>query len=389
MNDWHKLKPLVLLGLTILCTACSLSKEETNEPPSELVEFESSIKVKQLWQQKIGDGWENLRLGLVPADDGTYVYAAAHDGQVLSINLDRGRSRWRVKTKLPLAAGPAVSGNTVVLGSSDGDVIALDATDGSELWRLNIGGEVLASPVITRGLAVVRTVNGRVKALDLKTGVERWEAEFELPRLTLRGNSPPVVSGDLVITGTDNGKVVALNANDGSTVWESILSLPSGRTDLELLADVDAAIKVIGERLFVVGYQGRVGMLSRDSGQVLWSNELSSYAGMGTDWNRLYITDSDSEVVALDQNTGSTLWRQDAMRARWLTAPTSLGRNVVVGDFEGYLHWLDGDTGNFAARTRVGKEALINSAVVAGETLLILSSDSRLVAYQVVPPKVE
>ncbi|MEM7282829.1 MAG: outer membrane protein assembly factor BamB, partial [Pseudomonadota bacterium] len=268
-------------------------------------------------------------------------------------------------------------------------VIALNARDGEELWRINVAGEVLAAPVITRGMAIIRTVNGRIKALNLSTGVERWESEFELPRLTLRGNSPPVVSGDLIISGMDNGRVVALDSNDGSRVWESILTLPSGRTDLELLADVDAAIRVIGERLFVVGYQGRIGMLSRDSGQVLWSHDLSSYAGMGADWTRLYITDSDSEVVALDQNTGSTLWRQNAMRARWLTAPTSIGRNIVVGDFEGYLHWLNGDTGDLVARTRVGKEALINPAKVAGETLLVLSSDSKLAAYQVIPPKVE
>ena len=389
MGQTPKLKHPVWLLLCALCAACSLSKEETNEPPAELVEFEPTIRVKQLWQQRIGDGWENLRLGLVPTDDGTYVYAASHDGQVQSIDLANGRSRWRTKTKLPLAAGPSVSDNTVVLGSSDGDVIALNARDGEELWRINVAGEVLAAPVITRGLAIVRTVNGRIKALNLSTGVERWESEFELPRLTLRGNSPPVVSGDLVISGMDNGRVVALDVNDGSRVWESILTLPSGRTDLELLSDVDAAIRVIGERLFVVGYQGRIGMLSRDSGQVLWSHDLSSYAGMGADWTRLYITDSDSEVVALDQNTGSTLWRQNAMRARWLTAPTSIGRNIVVGDFEGYLHWLNGDTGDLVARSRVGKEALINPAQVAGETLLVLSSDSKLVAYQVIPPKVE
>lgn len=380
-------------GLWMLAVAtllgCSFGNDETNEPPAELVDFDEKIKVRQLWSHSVGDGWENLRLGLAPAVDGTTVYAAAYGGEVLAVNLDNGRTKWKTKTKLPLAAGPTIGASTVVVGSSDGDLVALNAQDGEERWRKNVGGEVLASPIIVRGLAIVRTVNGRLQAYDLRTGEQKWSNRFELPRLSLRGNAPPIVTGDYIVAGLDNGRVVALDIESGDTIWESIVTIPRGRTDLELLADVDAAVRAIGDRLFVVGYQGRIAMLSRDSGQILWANELSSYAGMGTDFSRLYITDSDSEVVALDQGTGATLWRQESMRARWLTAPTAIGRNVVVGDFEGYLHWLDNQTGELVARTRVSKEAMINPAVVSGETLLALSSDSKLVAFRIIPPKVQ
>ena len=58
------------------------------------------------------------------------------------------------------------------------------------------------------------------------------------------------------------------------------------------------------------------------------------------------------------------------------------GRYVVVGDLEGWLHWLDSETGAFAARVRLGKEPIRARPVVEGEYLFAVDVEGSLHAYR-------
>jgi outer membrane protein assembly factor BamB len=378
----RRLRILVLAAL-IFASGCSLfgGKEEDAEPPTELTDIETTLKVKRAWDAKVGSGSERLRLGLIVATDGTNVYAASRKGKVMAFQAEDGKRIWSSDTDLPLSAGPGIGEGMLIVGSSDGDLVLLDAADGSERWRIKLSSELLATPVIVRDRIIVRSVDGLLRALSVADGSEIWAVEREVPRLTLRGNASPVVVGEYVLAGFDNGKVAAMNLQDGQTVWEISLTPPSGRTELERMVDVDADVWVVGGDVYISGFHGRTVSLALESGQILWSRDIDSYAGVGVDWNNVYVTDSDSVVVGMTRRSGTPAWRQEDLKFRTLTSPVPYGRSVVVGDFEGYLHWLDAETGAFVARTRSG-ESIVSPPVVVGETLLVLSEDGRLSAYR-------
>ena len=121
--------------------------------------------------------------------------------------------------------------------------------------------------------------------------------------------------------------------------------------------------RVSGDDIFVVGFQGRVAMLALDSGQIWWARDASSYRGFAMDDDNLYLTNSDSVVIAMQRSDGAVQWEQDAMKRRGLTAPAIDGDALVVGDFEGYLHWLDKATGEIVARQKTDGERITNAAV--------------------------
>jgi outer membrane protein assembly factor BamB len=147
------------------------------------------------------------------------------------------------------------------------------------------------------------------------------------------------------------------------------------------MVDVDATVWVVGGDVYISGFHGRTVSLALESGQILWSRDIDSYAGVGVDWNNVYVTDSDSVVVGMTRRSGTPAWRQEDLKFRTLTSPVPYGRSVVVGDFEGYLHWLDAETGSMVARTRSG-ESIVSPPIVVGETLFVLSEDGRLSAYR-------
>ncbi|MEZ5486018.1 MAG: outer membrane protein assembly factor BamB [Steroidobacteraceae bacterium] len=372
------------LAVAVLTLLAACSKEKDVEPPAELVDFKPTLRVDRAWSAKLAGGDAVLRLGLAASADGERLYAAGAGGEIAAFDLANGRVAWRIRTKAALSGGTGSGHGLVVVGSADGEVIALEQADGRERWRVPVGGELLAAPAISATVVVVRTVDGRLLGLDPATGKERWREEQQVPRLTLRGIGTPAIVGNVALSGFDNGRVLAVNVDDGEIIWDAVVTPPRGRTELERLVDIDAAVKVSGADVFVVGYQGRAAMLALDSGQVWWSREISSHRGLDFDDDAVYVSTAGGEVVALRRRTGVELWRQDAFLRRGLSAPTVVGDYVAIADFQGYVHWLERTSGTLVARTRVG-DRVSNAPVAVGDTLYVLDDKGGLAAFRTRP----
>lgn len=373
---------MAALAAATLVALAGCGKDKDTEPPAELVKLVTRRDVNRVWSQGLGGDSENLRLALRPAVDGGTVYAASHDGEVVAIDAQSGRRKWTAKTKLALSAGPEVSGDNVVLGSSDGEVILLDTASGAKRWQVSIKSEILARPLVANDLVVVRTVDGHIEGLALADGATRWAVDEQVPRLTLRGTAPPVLAGDKIIAGFDNGRVIAIDSRKGDVLWDTIVNAPHGRTELERLSDIDSPVRVAGDDVFVVGFNGRVAMLALDSGQIWWAREASSYRGFAMDDDNIYLTNSASVVMAMKRRDGTVLWEQAAMKYRGLTAPAIDGDALVVGDYQGYIHWLDKATGELLAREKSDGERISNPALTDDAGHIFVQTDSgKLVAF--------
>jgi len=374
---------LAWTAIAFLAAACS--KEDDVAPPAELVDFDPVVQVDRVWSIDTRGGDDVLRLGLRPAVRDERVFVAGHGGDVRALELATGRDIWRTSTDLELSGGPAVGEGIVAVGGSGGALVALDAESGEKRWQIMTGGEVITAPTISSGIVVARTVDGRLRGFRASDGGEAWTYEQPVPRLTLRGNGHPVVDGDMVFAGLDNGKVVALALTTGELLWSTTVAPSRGRTEIERLVDIDSPVRILGDDVFVVGYQGRVAMLARDTGQLWWGRDLSSHRGLAADGDTLYVTTSDSTVIALRRRDGTPVWSQDALLRRSLTAPTLSSDTLVVGDFEGYLHWLDAATGQMLARGKTGAGRMTNAPVAAGDLLLLETDSGEVQAWRAEP----
>ena len=377
---------VLLTAASLLLTSCSLFGDKDDEvlEPKELVKIQTKLNIKRLWSTKIGEASEFLLVGLRPVSDGNRIFVASYDGNVLALDAETGKERWKTKLDMQLSAGPAVNEGVIVVASKDGHIIVLDAATGVEEWRTYIAGETLAKPLINDDSIVVQTIDNRLRALSRFDGRQRWAIEQTAPSLTVRGAASPLLVGSLVIAGFNNGRLLAVDIRTGDIEWEAFLAIPSGRSDLDRLSDVNGAIAVVGQDIYAAGYNGSVAALASESGQRLWSREISSHVGVSADWNSVYTTRDDGEVIALSRRDGNESWRSDDLLRRDPTLPVPFHTTAVVGDFEGYLHFFSNLNGEAVARVRFGKSAITSSPIVVANRLYVQSDSGSVAAFEVV-----
>ncbi len=371
------------MGLSGCGTVKGWLAEESHElPPTELVEFTTEFTPVKLWSTDTGGGSDSDYSDIAVWLQSEMAVVVGYEGDVSAYNAATGKRLWQASLDVPVITGAGGGEGLILIGTQEGEIFALDETNGDLLWQQQLTSEVLAPPKAAKGVVVARTADGRMRGLSASDGTVLWNYQRKVPLLSLRGASAAVVADDKVIAGYANGKLVALAIQSGQVIWEKSVAVPRGRSELERLVDIDSEPVIKDGIVYAVAYHGQVAAFDLESGQKLWSRDMSSRSGLDVaESGTIYISDDADYVWALQGR--DALWRQTRLLRRKLSAPVVAGNQVVVGDFEGYVHWISRDDGRFVARTNISKSAIRSKPVVKDGIVYVLANDGELTAFKV------
>jgi outer membrane protein assembly factor BamB len=398
---------LLICLMAFTLNGCSTVKgwfgdsKKTGAEPAELKKMANAIAVKRLWSTDVGSGEGKLWLRQKPALAGNKLYVVDDSGRVRALDATSGKTLWEAKaldtkssgsrlafwrkhsTETALTSSAATGAGLVVVGGRNGEVIALDADTGAKKWSSKITSEVISAPLVADDRVIIRGGDGRVFGFDVADGSRKWVFDRALPSLSVRGNGSPVLGTGVIYVGYEDGTVVMLRIADGLQGWEQAVADPDGRTELDRAADVDGEIQVGNEAVFATSFHGQSMALSISNGRPLWTRDIGSYGGLAMNDSLLVVADKQGVVHALNRADGSGTWKQEGLQRRMLTTPVIQGNYAVVGDLEGYLHWMKLDTGELVARVRVQNAVLRGTPVISSEGVLYaLTTEGQLAAYK-------
>jgi len=389
-----KLAVLCLMALGV--TACSTTEEIDESEPAELIEMTQQFEATVLWETSIGDGADEYFSRITPIVAYDKLYTSSRAGNVAALDLETGKVTWSVDLRdntkergffegpesALISGGPIAGINKIFLGSENGKVFALDAESGNLEWQAKVTGEVLAAPAIDSGVLAVNTASGVLKAFNASDGEELWKIEQDTPSLTLRGISAPAIAAGGVFVGTPDGNLTVYIMNNGQQGWSVAVGEPTGSTEFERVIDVDSSPVIFGDRVYSISSRGNLAAIDLRSGQVVWKRQYSSHTDLLISANNIFLTDTKGHVYALDRLTGTEKWSQLTLTNRNVTGPTEVGEYIVVGDFEGYLHWLNSETGEIVSRQQVDSSGIHVKPTVNGDVIFTQARNGDLQAIK-------
>ena len=369
---------LSLLVLTGCSTLESMNPFASSGPKmAELQAINTSVETRVIWRESVG---KSDVYAFTPAVVGSSVYAASKDGMLL--RTDDGKLVWKIDVGQALSGGVAADQGMVVVGSPKGDVLAFASSDGKPLWKAKATSEILSPPVLGEGLVVVRSGDNRLAAYDALDGKRKWIYQRPTPALSLRVTAPPIIDGKLVFAGFPGGKLIAVSTANGAAMWDGTVALPKGSTELDRVADITSSPVISGRTICAVAFQGRVACFDLGNGNLIWARDMSSSVGLAIDARHLYVTDDRGSVHALDMASGASIWKQDKLSLRRVTAPVARRGLVAVADVQGVVHFLSREDGSFVSRLMTDGSPVVAPLQLQGGNFLMQTSKGGIFAIE-------
>ncbi len=367
---------LVLGSVVLALTACSGNSRVRK--PAELVPVSNQFDLTPVWSTTIGS---SEPFNFHPAVAGDAVYAASHRGNLVKINLSTGQKMWEVSVPDRLSIGPGSDGRTTAVVTTKGTVYAYDDA-GKPIWNVSVGSEVLSEPVVAGGVVIIRALDNRFVGFDAQTGVRKWTYQRQQSALSLRvGYGMLAIGNEVIVTGFAGGRFGMIAIANGGLVWETPVSFPKGFSEIERLNDVTAKPSMEGEIICAVSYQGRVGCGQARTGNLLWFKDYSSYTGTAQGSDLVFSSNEKSHVTAFAVKDGSQVWENTQLTFRDVGEPMAIGRVLLVGDAEGYVHALSQANGEMLARIRHDSSPITAAPIAVNGLILVQSQGGKLAAY--------
>jgi polyvinyl alcohol dehydrogenase (cytochrome) len=346
------------------------------------------------------------------------VYIGDWTGRLWVLDAETGDEIWtRDLDTSRIQAAVAIDDDRVFVGAFDPRIVALDRETGDEVWQATVDdhpmASVFGSPIHVDGLVIVGVASyenvagaedfsfrGSVVALDAATGDEVWRYwttegdDTEGPGVSVWSTPAVDLDREHVYVGTGqhyaeptterSDAIIALDLTTGEEQWVHqytagdvwVISEPGEGLD----ADIGAP-----PNLFQVGDTDAVGAgdkdgvykaLDRDTGEELWSTDLTEgglqggvMASAAVHDGSIYVMSNEasttSELFALEQDTGEIRWQSEV--GSLAVGPVTWANGVVyVADNTGNISGFDADSGERLWAHQTEGEAAGGIAVADG-----------------------
>lgn len=353
--------------LLILLGGCSLFGSDAPKP-TPLQPLTASIAGRVVWSERIDD----IGFPLTVAAVGDRFVLADTSGVVRALRAQDGVELWRASVGAKLSAGVGSDGRWAAVVTRDQDLVVLDA--GKEIWRKRLQAPVLTAPLVAGERVFVLGVDRAVQGFDVLDGKKIWELRRPGDALLLSQAGGMAVYKDTLVVG-QGPRLAGVDPLRGTLRWEANVASPRGTNEVERLADVVAPLVRTGDVICARAFQVGVGCVNAQRGSQIWSRPNAGAIGVGGDATAIVGVDASDRLSAWRTSNGETLWTTEDYQHRKLAAPLVTGAVVVFGDAEGYVHFLNRDTGKAQLRVKVGSSPIVTPPALAGTTMLVVSKD--------------
>lgn len=335
----------------------SFDEGESLSEPNKISNFPQTKSFEIIWKSKIDGNLEHKAHLFQAADT---LFAVSSSGNLSAFNAGDGLIKWSKSFNVEVSSGLSGNDSIVVFTSRDGYIYCVDF-DGKLLWK-SFFGRILSPPLVLDEFMVLRRDDNLFVSLDIIEGNTVWNYQAPTSPLTLDTQGKMIFSDGVIYSGLPNAKLIALEAATGLLIWEATISRPKGTSDIDKLNDITSQPVIDNSLIFVVSMNGDVACLDRKTSEVLWTRPLSSFVGITDHLDEVVVVHQTDSIYSLNKLTGKSNWRNGKLKARSLTTGIIIDDFFITGDFEGYLHTIDVNTGVLVGRLLLeSKEKILNN----------------------------
>ncbi len=328
-------------------------------------------QVQEQWIVQTGAG-----IYCSPAVEKDKVFVGDDLGRLTAYALKNGKKLWSFQSGKRIVGTPAVSEGIVVFGSADCKIYGLDAQNGNLLWTVEAAEPVLGAVTIENGIAYIGASDHTFRAVNIRTGEVKWAFAG------VRGyiETKPLVTDNKVIFGAWDNTLYALSKANGHELWK----WTGGLTRMHFSPAAVWPVATDG-KVFITDPQRAMTAIDIHTGNTVWrtfQSMVRETIGLSEDGERIYSKTMNDSIVcyAAQGDTPRELWATN-IGFGYEHAPSMQveKEGVMFGSTkEGLIFALEGKTGKVLWKHKIGNSLISTVVPLNGHEVLFTATSGEV-----------
>jgi outer membrane protein assembly factor BamB len=350
------------------------------------------------WRADIGGGSTRVkRLVAAPVVKDKRIYVIDANQRVSALDADTGRKIWSEQLKAinkkddyAVGGGLAVAGDKLIVPSGFGYVAALSLADGKEIWRRHTDSPMSGSPAILGDRGYVTSTNNEIYALDLNNGEVLWTDQAIAESARVLSSPSPAATNEILVAPYSSGELIAYLPANGRRLWQDTLTTIGRFTPLSAINDIAGRPSIQDGIVYAASYSGILTAIDTRSGTRLWNILFGSRQGPVIGGDYLFIVGTGGQVACLSKLDGAVVWvrnlpefqkeKKKQKRIVW-NGPVLASNRVIVTSSTGEVLALSAQTGETVSELKIGSPIYIEPIAADGR-VFVLTDKGQLVAIR-------
>lgn len=323
-------------------------------------------QVKEQWLVQTGAG-----IYCSPAVEKDKVFVGDDMGYLTAYALKSGKKLWSFQSGKRIVGTPAVSEGIVVFGSADCKIYGLNAQNGNLLWTVKAAAPVLGAVTIDNGIAYIGASDHTFRAVNIHTGDVKWNFTGVKGYIETK----PLVTDNKVIFGAWDNTLYALDKADGKELWK----WTGGLTRMHFSPAAVWPVASDG-KVFITDPQRAMTAIDLKTGNTVWrtfQSMVRETIGLSEDGERIYSKTMNDSIVCYSAKGDQPheLWASN-VGFGYEHAPSMQveKEGIVFGSTkEGLIFALEAKTGKVLWKHKIGN-SLISTVVPLGNNRVLFTA---------------
>ena len=323
-------------------------------------------QVKEQWLVQTGAG-----IYCSPAVEKDKVFVGDDMGYLTAYALKNGKKLWSFQSGKRIVGTPAVSEGIVVFGSADCKIYGLNAQNGNLLWTVKAAAPVLGAVTIDNGIAYIGASDHTFRAVNIHTGDVKWNFTGVKGYIETK----PLVTDNKVIFGAWDNTLYALDKADGKELWK----WTGGLTRMHFSPAAVWPVASDG-KVFITDPQRAMTAIDLKTGNTVWrtfQSMVRETIGLSEDGERIYSKTMNDSIVCYSAKGDQPheLWASN-VGFGYEHAPSMQveKEGIVFGSTkEGLIFALEAKTGKILWKHKIGN-SLISTVVTLGNNRVLFTA---------------
>jgi outer membrane protein assembly factor BamB len=269
----------------------------------------------------------------------------------------------------------------------------LQPETGLAFWTASLKLPIRGAPTADAGRVFVITYDNQMHALDTERGEVLWTHTGVVEQAGFLGGAHASVEGNTVIAPYSSGEVLALRADTGVVAWGEQLVRASGRvSQAGALNDINGRPVIDRDRVYAVSQSGRFVAINIRTGERIWERVIPSIQTPWIAGDFIYAITIDAELLCLSRRDGRVKWirqlrRYEDPKAKvakgiitWY-GPVLAGDRLLIASTDERIVAVSPYTGDLLGQFKLSDKASV-APVVADGTVYVVTDDAVLTAYR-------